>query len=400
MSSIAKKCKEIAKFIIKGGVLTIYRVFTLVLPLKKDVIIFESNLGRNYTGNPRYIYEEMVHENLDVKYQCCFILEDVNTKIPGNAVKIKRMRFKYFYMLSRAKVLVSDSRLPAFFIKRKDMTYIQTWHGTPLKKLAMDMDDVSMAGEKDIQIYKRKFYENAQTWDYLISQNRFSTDIFRKAFGFGKEMLEIGYPRNDVLINKNDENSILELKKRFGLPFNKKIVLYAPTWRDDEFYDKGQYKFNPKIDFDLLREELGEEYVFIVKYHYLVKDNINWDAYQGFIYDFDLGFDIAELYLVSDLLITDYSSVMFDYSLLKRPMFFYAYDLENYKNKLRGFYFDFLMEAPGPITLTTKELIESIKNYQYEDFASKYEDFLNKYNSVDNGTASKQVVDLITTRLK
>lgn len=399
MSSILRKCKKIGKTMIKSCVLLVYKTFTLVFPIKQDVIIFESNLGRNYTGNPRYIYEEMVSQGLDKKYHCYFILEDMNTKIPGQVNKVKRTRLKYFYIMSRARFLVCDSRLPAFFIKRKGMTYIQTWHGTPLKKLALDMEDVSMAGESDIETYKKNFYLNAQTWDYLISQNNFSSNIFRRAFGFTKEMLEIGYPRNDILINHNNTKDIDSLKERFGLPSNKQIVLYAPTWRDNEFYEQGKYKFNPKIDFDLLQKELGEDYVFIVKYHYLVKDNINWDAYKGFIYDFDMEYDIAELYLVSDILITDYSSVMFDYSLLKRPMFFYAYDLENYKNNLRGFYFDFIKEAPGPITQTTPELIESIKTYKREEYDEKYQKFTTKYNHVDHGTASKQVVDLIVKEL-
>jgi CDP-glycerol glycerophosphotransferase len=399
MSDIVKLSKDMVKKCIKTGVLVVYKMLT-VLPIHKDIIVFESNIGRNYTGNPRYIYEEMVSQGLDKKYDCYFILENVNTMVPGNAKKVKRMRFQYFYILARAKFIVADSRLPVFFIKRKGATYIQTWHGTPLKKLALDMDDVSMAGESNIDSYKKNFYENAKTWDYLISQNPFSTATFRRCFAFDKEVLEIGYPRNDILMNHNDQEYINELKKRFHLPLDKKIALYAPTWRDNEFYDKGEYKFNPKLDFDLLQKELSDEYVIIVKYHYLVKDNINWDKYKGFVYDFDLGFDIAELYLVSDILITDYSSVMFDYSLLKRPMFFYAYDLDNYKNNLRGFYFDFMKEVPGPITLTTQELVQSIQDYNSEEYLDKYQAFTAKFNSVDDGCASKNVVKIIKEKME
>ena len=224
-----------------------------------------------------------------------------------------------------------------YIIKRKGCTYIQTWHGTPLKKLALDLEAVFMAGEKDISDYKRNFYNNAQTWDYLISQNSYSTEIFRRAFGFTKEILEIGYPRNDILFHKNNKEDIEKIKKELGLPLDKKIILYAPTWRDNEFHGNGRYKFNPRIDFSLLMKQLKDDTVMIVKYHYLVMDQIDWSPYQGFIYTYDMSYDISLLYLVSDMLITDYSSVMFDYSILKRPILFYCYDLNEYKNTLRDF---------------------------------------------------------------
>lgn len=387
--------KRMIKKYIKKAVRWGYRVLTKVCKVQKDVIVFESNLGRNYTGNPRYIYEEMVRQGLDKEYKCYFIFNDMATSIPGSGKKIKRVRIKYFYIMAIAGIWVCDSRLPRYMIKREETQYIQTWHGTPLKKLALDMDDVSMAGEAKIESYKKNFYNNTQTWDFLISQNSFSTEIFRRAFAFDKTMLEVGYPRNDTLVNDNNEAYIIKLKHKLGLPKDKKIILYAPTWRDDEFYGKGKYKFSPKMAFNMVREQLENEYVMIVKYHYLIMDDIDWSGFEGFIYDYDLSYDIAELYLVSDLLITDYSSVMFDYSLLKRPMFFYAYDLENYKNNLRGFYFDFIQEAPGPISLTTEDLIDDIKNYRPEEYVEKYKAFSQKYNHLDDGTASKQIISLI-----
>lgn len=383
------------KKIVKFFVMILYRIETIVLKVNPKVVVFESNLGRNYTGNPKCIYEEMVERGLDKEYRCYVILEDLTTQIPGNAVKVKRTRIQYFYIMAIAGVIVSDSRMPKYIIKRKGVTYIQTWHGTPLKKLALDMDDVSMAGEKDIETYKYNFAKNAATWDYLISQNEFSTKVFRQAFAFYKQILEIGYPRNDILFKKNTEQDIRALKKELGLPLDKKIILYAPTWRDDEFYDKGKYKFASKLDFDLARKELEKDYVFIVKYHYLVQDQIDWSSYKGFVYNYDMTCDISLLYLVSDMLITDYSSVMFDYSLLRRPILFYTYDLEKYKNELRGFYFDLTQEAPGPIVTTTSELITQIKNYHMEEYQTAYDAFHDKYNHADDGTASKKVVDLI-----
>ncbi len=394
MSILSKLKKKIKKFL-RLFILKVYGLGAKILRTDKKIIMFESNLGRNYTGSPRAIYEEMIKQGLDKHYHCYFVLENSNIQIPGAGRIVKRNRCKYFYLFMKAGIWICDTRLPRYIIKKPDCTYIQTWHGTPLKKLALDMDTVHMAGEKGIDNYKKNFYDNTQTWDYLISQNHFSTEIFRRAFAFEKEMLEIGYPRNDVLFSKNNENDINAIKKQMGIPLDKKVILYAPTWRDNEFYGKGQYKFNRVMDFDLMQEKLSDEYVMIVKYHYLVSDKIDWTPYKDFIYSCNLSYDISLLYLVADLLITDYSSVMFDYSLLKRPMFFFCYDLEEYRDTLRGFYFDFLEEAPGPVTLTTEELVDSIVNYNPEEYKQKREAFFQKYNHADDGRASEKVVNLI-----
>ncbi len=376
-----------------------YVILTKILPLSDDIVVFESNVGRNYSGNVRAIYEYMLEQGLDKKYRFVWSIEDVKTKIPGRVSIVRRTRLKYLYYMSIARVWVSDSRMPKWLVKRDGVTYIQTWHGTPLKKLALDMDVLSMGGSTDVEKYRENFKQNSHTWDYLISQNPFSTETFRRCFDFHKEMLEIGYPRNDVLFKMNNKRDIDELKRRLKLPKDKKIILYAPTWRDDQFVAKSRYKFASDMDYDVMRENLSDEYIMIVKYHYLVEDKVDWTKYKGFIYEFNQHADIAELYLVADMLITDYSSVMFDYSLLKRPMFFFAYDMENYKNNLRGFYFDFLATAPGPIVQDTKSLADAIINYDESEWKDKYKAFSDKYNSCDDGHASKKVSELIEEKL-
>lgn len=382
--------------ILKKIMLTFYKLLTKVLPVNKSIILFESNVGRNFTGNPKAIYEKMVSLGLDRSYRAYIILEDMDTIIPGSAKKIKRNSFRYFCYFAIAGIWISDTRFPRYIIKRKETVYIQTWHGTPLKKLALDLDAIYMSGETSLEEYKLNFYNNVKTWDFLISQNKYSTEIFKRAFGFDKEMLEIGYPRNDILFEKNNKEDISLLKDFLGLPKDKKIILYAPTWRDNQFYSNGSYKFNTGLDFPLLMKELQDDSVLIVKYHYLVQDFIDWSDYEGFVYCYDIDYDISLLYLVSDMLITDYSSVMFDYSILKRPMLFYCYDLCEYKDVLRGFYFDFINEAPGPIVETTQMLIQLIKEYDYELYKERYEAFITKYNHADDGNASEKVIKLLT----
>ena len=372
-----------------------------MLPIKKNVILFESNLGRNYTGNPRAIYEEIVREGLDQKYECIWFFEDQRKKIPGKAKIVKRARLKYLYYMARAKVWVFDCRQPEFLIKRKETSYIQTWHGTPLKKLALDMEQIDSVVSRSIEEYHEQFRKNTATWDYLISQNRFSTETFKRCFAFeNKPILEVGYPRNDILFRRNNKKYIDQLKEKYKIPKDKKVILYAPTWRDNEFYVQGVYKFVSPLDFKKAQKELGDEYVFLVKYHYLVSDKIDWSEYKGFVYSFNETVDISRLYLIADMMITDYSSVMFDYSILKRPMLFFAYDLENYENNLRGFYFDFLKEAPGPISKTTDQLIKDIKSYDKAQWIQKYEKFSEKYNSADDGRASQKIVEKINAFMR
>ena len=390
----------IKNFIKKYLILPGYAFFRK-LPVNNDLIIFESNMGRNYSGNPKHIYEEMIKQRLDKKLKCVWILEDINTEIPGKTLKIKRSRIKYYYYMARAKIWVFDTRDPPHIQKREQCYYIQTWHGTPLKKLGLDMDDVFMAGKEDIKAYKHNIYQDSRKWDFLLSQNEFSTEIFKSAFAFSKkyspckEIWTYGYPRNDILVNNNNKKHINKLKDDLGIPKNKKILLYAPTWRDNEFHRRSVYKFATAMDFDLLKEKLSNDYVIIVKYHYLVMENIDWSDYKDFVYIFGADQDIADLYLVSDMLITDYSSVMFDYSILNRPMFFFMYDLESYRDELRGFYSNVVEEIPGPISKTTEELIHDIKQYNSSLYKDKYNAFQDKYNKNDDGKASERIIHRI-----
>jgi CDP-glycerol glycerophosphotransferase len=392
------RMKRIIKKAFKIPVLALYHLFILINRVDKKMILFESNLGRNYSGNPRFIYEEMIAGGLDRVYRCYFILEDATVPIPGNAKKVKRLGAFYFYLFSKAGFWVSDTRMPSYLKKRKGTVYIQTWHGTPLKKLALDLEQMTMQGEDSLEAYKKKFAKNSGTWDYLLSQNSYSTGIFRRAFAFSKEILETGYPRNDILFHKNNEEAILAIKQKLRLPADKKIILYAPTWRDDEHCGPLRYRFSSRMDYDYLKEKLALDYIVIIKAHYLVGEMMDYGKYGGFLYPFGASSDIAELYLVSDLLVTDYSSVMFDYSLLKRPMIFYTYDLEQYQDSLRGFYFDFMAEAPGPVVTTTEQLADEIIRNDFTAYQDKYREFSVKYNHADHGDAARKVVDLILSR--
>ncbi|MBS4174054.1 CDP-glycerol glycerophosphotransferase family protein [Bacillus sp. FJAT-49736] len=364
------------------------------LPVKKNLIVFESYSGKQYSCNPRALYEYL-KENYP-HYQLVWSVkkEYENIFIGRKIPYIRRFSIKWLIMMARAQYWINNARLPLWIDKPRHTTYLQTWHGTPLKKLAEDMDEVYIPGT-NTELYKQNFRKATSKWDYLISPNKYSTDIFKRAFNFNKTMIESGYPRNDFLYNCRNQQTIEEIKKRCHIPMDKKVILYAPTWRDDDFYSKGKYKFDIKLDLDKLRTEFGNEYVIILRMHYLVAENFDLSPYEGFAYDLSNHEDIRELYLISDLLITDYSSVFFDYANLKRPILFYTYDIQHYRDKLRGFYFDFEKEAPGPLLTTTEEVMEAIKEVEKAQFQvdESFQEFYNTFCYLENGNSSKKVVE-------
>src|SRR5699024_3034663 len=336
----------------------LYKHIFRKLPRKDNLVFFESFLGKNYSDNPKYIYEYLDAHYPEYKTVWSF---NEKTTIPGKAKQVQRFSLRYFYTLARAKYWVNNSRMPYYLQKRKEGVYLQTWHGTPLKRLVFDMDDVYLAGSQD---YKANFYTQSRRWDYLNSANAFSTKIFKRSFQYDNPMLEYGYTRNDILYKRNNTDDIMNLKKKLGIPTDKKVVLYAPTWRDDDYVARGQYNFNLELDLKDMKKQLGEQYIIIVRTHSLVSEMLDLSAYEGFAFNFSNYDDIAELYLVSDIMITDYSSVFFDYANLKRPILFFTFDLEKYRDKLRGFYLDIENELPGPLLKTSDEVMNAIKNIE------------------------------------
>jgi len=372
-------------------------LFCSCLPPKRKLILFESYSGKQYSCNPRAMYEYMLQNGMDFQMVWSVNKNYTAQFDKGNIPYVKKFSIRWFILLARAQYWVTNSRMPLWLPKPRHTIYIQTWHGTPLKKLAGDMKEVHMPGTTT-EKYKDSFHREAQNWDYLLSPNVYSTEIFKRAFQFQKTVVEAGYPRNDFLYVNNNSKAIDTLKKQNGLPIDKKIILYAPTWRDDQFYSKGRYKLDLQLDLNLLQKQLGSEYIILLRMHYLVAEQFDLEPYKGFVYDFSKHVDINDLYLLSDLLITDYSSVFFDYANLKRPIIFYTYDIDSYRDKLRGFYFDLETEAPGPVVMNTEEVLEEILRFEtlgLGEFAGKYNTFYNNYCYLEDGFASKRVVEKI-----
>lgn len=263
-----------------------------------------------------------------------------------------------------------------------------------------------MAGETNVEEYRDAIRRNSATWDMLLAQNDFSKEVFARCFAFDKDLPVTGYPRNDILFSEDRESIVAEMRRRLNIPDGRKVMLYAPTWRDDKYLGQGWYKFESGLDMQLLEERFGNDWVIAVKGHYLVKGvdaAISQNDTRGqspdikngqdsFVRVCDSSWDIGPLYLLADLLITDYSSVMFDYSVTGKPMFFCVYDYDDYENQQRGFYFNMREEVPGPVVSTTAELADAIANYDGDAWNETYRNFQVRYNPFDDGNASARVL--------
>lgn len=360
---------------------------------KDNWIVFESFVGRNYSGQPKYIYQYL-QKNYGDKYKYIWVVNDKKLEIDGKCKKVKRFRLGYYYYMTRSKFWVNNMRQPHAYPKRNSQVMLETWHGTPLKKLVFDMDDVHSANPK----YKQIVYKQSRKWDYLLSDNPFSTDRFESCFMYDRDkILELGYPANDPLYASDLKEKATELKKRMGIPLDKKVLLYAPTWRDDNSYGAGEYKFELALDLNRLQKELGDEYVVLLRMHYWIVDKLDLSELTDFVVNVSDYSDITDIYIVSDICMTDYSSVFFDYANLQRPILFYMYDLEKYRDVLRGFYLDIEKELPGPILTDNEQVLAALKNIDVVsmEYKDKYQEFYDRFCCIDDGHAAERVCNKV-----
>ncbi len=393
MGRFAAKIKAFSK----RGIRFFTTHFGKFIPIKKKTVLFECFLGQSYGDQPKYIYEEMLSRGMDKQYTLiwAFRKNKMNLDVPGDCKKVAYLSLRYLWCVMRCETIVNNSRFPYFLVTNPKTVFLQTWHGTPLKRLGLDQDEVHMPNTTT-EKYKANIVRSSRQWDYMLSQNRFSTERFCSAFALKQEQIwEFGYPRNDILSlpDVKKQEIVSHVKQKLGIPADKRIVMYAPTFRDN---DTKQAKYNHTFPFDLndFANRLGDDTVLLLRLHYLVSQTVGKEISSKNIIDASAYPDITELYLIADLLITDYSSVMFDYAITHKPMLFYMYDLASYRDMLRGFYFD-LSELPGPMVEDYEKMVCFAQNptsYQAE-YAEKYLKFRGKFNYLDDGKAAKRTVD-------
>ena len=382
---------------------TRYQVEKIGKKTDEKLIVFSTFNGKSYADSSKAIYEYMVNNPKfkDYKFVWGFKQPEKYSELKRNTntIVVKQNSHEYEKYLVKAKYWFFNFRTAEYHKPKKDQVYVQCWHGTPLKKLGYDLTKTDNALNTTKEL-KNKYKSDAKKFKYMISPSDFTTEKLissfnLKALGKADCVIQEGYPRNDFLIN-HTQDDIIRIKEKLNIEnCNKKIILYAPTWRDNQHEAGVGYTYKTEVDFDMLQEKLQDDYIILFRAHYFVANQFDFEKYKGFIYNVSDVDDINELYVISDMLITDYSSVFFDYANLKRPMLFYMYDLDSYANDLRGFYID-LNELPGKIVKTENDLIQEIErlstNFVYDE---RYQKFNDKYNYLDDGRASERVVERI-----
>ena len=354
----------------------------------REAVLYDVFEGKSYSDSPRAVHEELLRRGDDLEH--LWVVRDDRMVVPPTATKVVYGSPEWYDALARCRYLVGNTHLPSWIERREGQVIVQTWHGTPLKRIGFDFDNPWFSGTGYLEDLERE----ARQWSLLISPNTFSTPVMKRAFRYQGEILETGYPRNDVLVSEDGGKRAEQVRRTLGLPDGKKVVLYAPTWREDQRRHEGGYQLNLQLDLVQARQALGDDQVLLVRPHAHVREAME-GAGDGFVWDVGGYPDIQDLFLIADVLITDYSSVMFDFAITGRPILFFTYDLEHYRDQLRGFYFDFEATAPGPLLSTSEEIVAALRDLDpiTAQYASAYAAFRETFCDLDDGSASARVVD-------
>ncbi|MGO1957998.1 MAG: CDP-glycerol glycerophosphotransferase family protein [Canibacter sp.] len=360
-----------------------------IMPRIKGLTVFESHHGKQASDSPRYIYEELVKQKPEA--QKVWMLNNERSRFPDpNTKVVKRLSPAYFWTLSRAETWVLNQSTPHYLKRPKKCNYIQTWHGTPLKRMQHDAE-LSVGREEG---YLARALQATSQWSVLLSPSEYATTAFRSAFRFRGKILETGYPRNDVLVSIGREEKARSIRRQLSISEHHNVVLYAPTFRDDQYLSNGKFSFDIPFDLRKFVENSPKDTILLLRLHSQVAQQLEIPSdLQDRVRDASAYNEIQELLLISDLVITDYSSVLFDAALLNRPIVLYAYDLDHYQNTLRGFYLNYEDLALGPIVSDESSLLDAVTQSLSKSIdLEQREKFNARFNPHDDGHVAERIV--------
>ncbi|MBE1533790.1 bifunctional glycosyltransferase/CDP-glycerol:glycerophosphate glycerophosphotransferase [Actinomadura algeriensis] len=362
-----------------------YYQMRLRMPIDENLAVFGAYWYRGYACNPAAIYEKV--RELAPHIRCVWVVkkggrkdmpEGVEYVVPGSA--------EYYRTIAAAKYFVNNVNFPDHLVKRPGQVHLETQHGTPLKKMGLDQMEFPV-GAADMDF--KTLIERSDRWDYLVSSNPLSSEAWERAYPCHYEMLEIGYPRNDRLVRATERDRV-RLRADLGVPEGKTAILYAPTHRDY------QRNYSPMFDIGRVVEQLGDDHVLLLRAHYFYKlkdmaADLGWP--EDRVIDVSKHQSVEDLSIASDALLTDYSSVMFDYANLGKPIVIYANDWETYR-LTRGVNFDLTEFPPGIVARTESELVDAfVSRAAWGDAAEKnLEAFRARFCPWDDGNAAERAV--------
>ncbi|AXI78125.1 bifunctional glycosyltransferase/CDP-glycerol:glycerophosphate glycerophosphotransferase [Peterkaempfera bronchialis] len=384
----AKRKAGRVKRIVTGheGKATVYDAFAK-LPGRRDLVVFEAMEGRGYADNPRYVHEEL--RRRDLPLDVVWSHTGDTSSFPDDVTLVRRGSWEYVRALARARYWVDSHNLPSLYRKPEGTRYLQTWHGQTLKSMGFDVPGLRMAPPEVQQRHR----DSVNRWDLLVCPSAEFERTFVPANDYTGALVRSGYPRNDVLVRWQEPEQLelaARVRKRLEIPEGRKVLLYAPTFRDAA-RNSGR---SIRVDLPELVAGLGDEWVVVVRAHYY--DRFTVPLELGHAVRDGSGFaDVNDLMLASDALLTDYSSLMFDYANTGRPILLYTDDYEAYRTSERGTYYDLAEIAPGPMLFSTGELVDAMRDLPgtADRYTGHYARFRDMFCSYETGQASKLVVD-------
>jgi len=358
----------------------------------REAVVYSSFRGRQYSDSPRAIHEALVALGRPLEH--LWLVKDGETCVPENARVVRDGSKAAYDAFARSRYVVVNDHFPEWFRRRPEQACVQTWHGTPLKRLGFDVSVL----QGRVRKFELDWPERERNWQYVLSPSRFATPILRSAYRLQGEMLETGYPRVDVLAGADPGRRGREIRARLGIPTDARTVLYAPTFRDTDVDARGHYRMELALDLERARSALGDDTILLVRRHHYVVDDVPASG-DDRIRDVSAYPDGTELLLAVDVLVTDYSSMSVDFANTGRPMLFFTYDLEEYTERVRGFYIDFERTMPGPLLRSSDDVIEAIRGAEAirDAHAARYEAFVARFCEFDDGGASRRVIERVFT---
>jgi CDP-glycerol glycerophosphotransferase len=356
-----------------------------VIPINLNKIFVVSFYGRGYSDSPKYIVQALLNQKLPYKIYWAIKDTDANNGLPSEVYAIKFNSLKHIYHMCTSGIWIDNSRKPAFTKKNKKQLYIQTWHGLPNKRIEKD------ALAKLENWYVKSAIRDSKICDLLISNSTFLTSIYKSSFWYDGPILESGFPRNDILrISKSEISN--KVKLTLGIGKNKKVMLYAPTFRKNAELDS--YNLNYEGTIRALSAKFGGNWTVLIRLHPNIADRSSELIINNkSVIDASSYLDMQELLVAADVLITDYSSSLFDYIITKKPCFMFATDLQEYRND-RDLYFEFT-DLPFELSENNDDLNKAILAFDQISYSEKCEKFMKTYGFYETGDASNTVAEWI-----
>lgn len=367
----------------------LYRHVFLRLPVDPNLVVYQAYWGKKIACNPYALYAHLRQTRPDLSH-AWVVAEGADLRdTEGHARHLKEHSLRYYYDMARAGVLINNANFPDVIAKRPGTVHLQTKHGTPLKYMGLDQLRI------DPRAFSSSwaFAHRCARWDYVISSNDYSSQVWRRGFPYNYKVIETGYPRNDRLVTAT-ETDRTKARAQLGLPADRKVVLYAPTFRPDYPTSAPPQPSKEEILRSIL-EGLGPDQILVTRDHYdLDPDSVSQKDPR--LFDLSHVTSTTDVLLVTDVLITDYSSIMFDYAVCKRPIIILGHDLALYQ-ATRGIYFDIRTTHPGVFCETLPDLTQTLVTCAYDTPQAQalLADFHALFCHLDTGTAAQQVCDIV-----